>query len=43
MGRRRASGDGGLEAFRVLKRRLSDAIYTALQADRSRTMDTVDG
>ncbi|MEV6487777.1 transposase [Actinoplanes sp. NPDC051633] len=31
--RRRAGGDGGLEALRVLKRRLSDAIYQALRAD----------
>jgi hypothetical protein len=28
----RASGDGGMEALRVLKRRLSD-VYRALQAD----------
>jgi transposase len=31
--RRKASGDGGLEALRVLKRRLSDTVYTALRAD----------
>jgi transposase len=31
--RRRAGGDSGLEALRVLKRRLSDAVYRALQAD----------
>ena len=31
--RRRASGDGGMEALRILKRRLSDVIYTALRAD----------
>ncbi|MPZ24983.1 MAG: IS110 family transposase, partial [Micromonosporaceae bacterium] len=29
----RAGGDGGLEALRVLKRRLSDVIYQALRAD----------
>jgi hypothetical protein len=31
--RRRANGDGGLEALRVLKRRLSDVVYRALHAD----------
>ena len=31
--RRKADGDGGLEALRVLKRRLSDVIYRALLAD----------
>jgi hypothetical protein len=31
--RRRANGDGGLEALRVLKRRLSDVVYRALKAD----------
>jgi transposase len=31
--RRKANGDGGLEALRVLKRRLSDVVYTALRAD----------
>ncbi len=31
--RRRAQGDGGLEALRVLKRRLSDVVYRALLAD----------
>ncbi len=31
--RRKAGGDGGLEALRVLKRRLSDVIYQALRAD----------
>jgi transposase len=33
MDRRKASGDSGLEALRVLKRRLSDVVYVALQAD----------
>lgn len=33
MNRRRTSGDGGMEALRVLKRRLSDVIYRALHAD----------
>jgi transposase len=31
--RRRAGGDGGMEALRVLKRRLSDVAYRALRAD----------
>jgi transposase len=31
--RRRANGDGGLEALRVLKRRLSDVVYQALKTD----------
>jgi hypothetical protein len=31
--RRRAHGDGGLEALRILKRRLSDVVYRALKAD----------
>jgi len=31
--RRRANGDGGMEALRVLKRRLSDVIYRALHTD----------
>jgi transposase len=31
--RRRANGDGGLEALRILKRRLSDVVYRALAAD----------
>jgi transposase len=33
--RRRASGDGGLEALRVLKRRLSDVVYRALVLDQT--------
>ncbi|GAA4262803.1 hypothetical protein GCM10022255_101600 [Dactylosporangium darangshiense] len=31
--RRKAGGDGGLEAVRVLKRRLSDVVYQALRMD----------
>jgi transposase len=31
--RRKVGGDGGLEALRVLKRRLSDVIYQALRTD----------
>ena len=33
LARRRANGDGGLEALRVLKRHLSDVVYRALRAD----------
>ena len=33
LARRRAQGDGGLEALRVLKRRLSDVVYRELHAD----------
>ena len=33
MARRIADGDSGLEALRVLKRRLSDVVYAALRAD----------
>lgn len=33
LARRKAQGDGGLEALRVLKRRLSDVVYRALKAD----------
>jgi transposase len=36
--RRRANGDGGLEALRVLKRRLSDVVYRALLADLNTTL-----
>jgi transposase len=35
--RRRANGDGSLEAIRVLKRRLSDIVYHALLADSRST------
>ncbi len=31
--RRTANGDSGLEALRVLKRRLSDVVYAALRQD----------
>ena len=33
MQRRRERGDSGREALRALKRRLSDVVYRALQAD----------
>jgi hypothetical protein len=32
--RRKLHGDGGMEALRVLKRRLSDVIYRAMLADQ---------
>ncbi|MFZ0717986.1 IS110 family transposase [Mycobacterium sp.] len=35
MARRRASGDSGIEALRILKRRLSDVVFVALQTDLS--------
>jgi transposase len=38
--RRRANGDGGLEALRVLKRRLSDVVYRALETDASLALVT---
>lgn len=38
LARRRAQGDGGLEAIRVLKRRLSDVVYRALKADAATTL-----
>ena len=34
---RKAGGDGGLEALRVLKRRLSDVVYQALRIDSALT------
>jgi len=33
LARRKAQGDGGLEALRILKRRLSDVVYHALETD----------
>ena len=33
--RRKNNGDGGMEALRILKRRLSDVVYRALRADAS--------
>ena len=35
-----ADGDGGLEALRVLKRRLSDVVFRALLADHAATTNT---
>ncbi|QYB00724.1 IS110 family transposase (plasmid) [Rhodococcus sp. USK10] len=34
LARRKAGGDGGMEALRILKRRLSDVVYRAMLADR---------
>ena len=39
--RRKASGDSGLEALRVLKRRLSDVVFAALQADLAHNLTLV--
>jgi transposase len=39
--RRKAGGDSGLEALRVLKRRLSDVVYAALRADISNAAITI--
>jgi hypothetical protein len=35
--RRKAGGDGGLEALRILKRRLSDVVYRAMITDQAAT------
>jgi hypothetical protein len=41
--RREASGDSGIEALRVLKRRLSNVIYAALQPDLGSSPDVATG
>lgn len=41
MDRRKAGGDSGMEALRVLKRRLSDVVYAALRADLASAGDPV--
>jgi hypothetical protein len=41
MDRRKAGGDSGMEALRVLKRRLSDVVYAALHADLAHRAETV--
>jgi hypothetical protein len=41
LARRRAQGDGGLEALRILKRRLSDVVYRALLADATNNSPTI--
>jgi transposase len=35
LARRKAGGDGGMEALRILKRRLSDVVYRAMLTDES--------
>jgi len=35
--RRKSSGDGGMEALRILKRRLSDVVYRAMLADQNQS------
>jgi transposase len=39
LARRKAGGDGGMDALRVLKRRLSDVVFRAMVADQSSLMD----
>ena len=34
LARRKANGDGGMEALRILKRRLSDVVYQAMRTDQ---------
>jgi len=35
--RKAAGGDGGMEALRILKRRLSDVVYRAMLTDESQS------
>ena len=37
LARRKAHGDGGMEALRVLKRRLSDVVYRAMITDQNQS------
>jgi hypothetical protein len=41
MERRKAGGDSGREALRVLKRRLSDVVYAALRQDLAINTQTI--
>jgi hypothetical protein len=41
MERRKASDDSGREALRVLKRRLSDAVYAALREDLANSAEAI--
>jgi transposase len=34
LARRKSNGDGGMEALRILKRRLSDVVYRAMFTDK---------
>lgn len=38
LARRKSNGDGGMEALRVLKRRLSDVVYRAMLADQNHSI-----
>lgn len=38
--RRKAVGNGGMEALRILKRRLSDVVYRALLTETHETLTT---
>lgn len=38
LARRKLNGDGGMEALRVLKRRLSDVVYRAMLADQKKSI-----
>jgi len=37
LARRKAGGDGGMEALRILKRRLSDVVYRAMLTDETQS------
>ena len=37
LARRKSNGDGGMEALRVLKRRLSDVVYRAMLTDQNQS------
>ena len=39
--RRKLDGDGGMEALRVLKRRLSDVVYPAMLTDQNQSLSAV--
>jgi transposase len=39
--RRKLDGDGGMEALRVLKRRLSDVVYRAMLTDQNQSLSAV--
>lgn len=43
LARRKAAGDGGMEALRILKRRLSDVVYRALLTDTQATATPLPG
>jgi transposase len=37
LARRKSNGDGGMEALRIPKRRLSDVVYRAMLSDQNQT------